>query len=185
MKLVCTPRFQLIQRILTWWGNILWTIHVAEFKNNSFKYDKIHIFIHFLSIRLFVLFSFDKGRVTLHQSNATSCKVIVNATLPNDEGTWKFTIQTGEGENTTLSQYDHILKVQVFGKCLITCGRRIFVRNMIIIVFSVLNYDYCYNFNKENNLVIGQTTGHARQLARTNHAGGASKDNPESALMVA
>ena len=60
--------------------------------------------------------------------------------------------------------------------------------NMIVlmaIVFSVLNYDYCYNFNKENNLVIGQTTGHARQLARTNHAGGASKDNPESALMVA
>ena len=69
-----------------------------------------------LSKRLFVLFSFDKGRVTLHQPNATSCKVIVNATLPNDEGTWKFTIQTGEGENTTLSQYDHILKVQVFGK---------------------------------------------------------------------
>ena len=63
-----------------------------------------------------MFFSFDNGRVTLSLLNATSCNVFINTTLPDDEGAWEFTIQTGEGEDITESQYDHILKVRIFGK---------------------------------------------------------------------
>ena len=58
------------------------------------------------------------GRIELKRLRNNTCRVTVKNTGPNDTGTWKFTIQHGDGNNMELKQYNHIVNIHILGNVL-------------------------------------------------------------------
>ena len=69
--------------------------------------------------KIFLTFDFriDKERVTLSRPDETTCKIVINSTLPDDKGTWRIIIEAEENKNNQNTyEYLHILDVQVYRK---------------------------------------------------------------------
>ena len=53
----------------------------------------------------------------MSKPDETTCKIVINSTLPDDKGTWRIIIEAEENENNLNTyEYLHILDVQVYRK---------------------------------------------------------------------
>ena len=51
----------------------------------------------------------------MSKPDETTCKIVINSTLPDDKGTWRIIIESEENENNQNTyEYLHILDVQVY-----------------------------------------------------------------------
>ena len=120
----------------------------------------------------------------MSKPDETTCKIVINSTLPDDKGTWRIIIEAEENENNQNSyEYLHILDVQVYRKYMNVTKKYFYFYIKFVHYLQYLNLNYV--LKQQKVLAAGQTMGHVTQLARTKHADLVFKSNQDNARMVA
>ena len=61
-------------------------------------------------------FSAENERIVLDIKNGRSCKLIIKEVEMQDQGEWKFFIETKQGQNKTMKKYFHNVAMRHNGK---------------------------------------------------------------------
>ena len=121
----------------------------------------------------------------MSKPDETTCKIVINSTLPDDKGTWRIIIEAEENKNNQNTyEYLHILDVQVYRKYMNVTSKYFFLLHRILCTLLAISKSLLC-LKQQKDLATGQTMVHATQLVKTKHADLVFKRNQDDARMAA